>query len=323
MDGFLTPATNARHEAAGPNMADSPTGTTPESGETTLADISAEIRALAANMVTKDDLRGLSETLYAAIHTEVTALRADLVAQDSRLQHLENTTQAHTAEAEASNLAITRQGNMLLTLRRHTEDLDNRGRRSNIRVRGIPESAGEEDVEALLRALFRGILGAETPATIEFDRAHRANRLRTMEGTPRDVICCMHQYKLKEKIMAKARSRPTWRFQDADVALYQDLSPLTLEARRALRPITTQLQERRINYKWGYPFALLARQQNEWIPLRWPEEAPRFLQRLGLPPTEITNWILNQPEQRPGPQTPHKYTLALTHLPNSSARTRH
>ncbi|CAH2224717.1 Hypothetical predicted protein [Pelobates cultripes] len=106
--------------------------------------------------------------------------------------------------------------------------------------------------------------------------------------------------------MAKARSRPTWRFQDADVALYQDLSPLTLEARRALRPITTQLQERRITYKWGYPFALLARHQNEWVPLRWPEEAPRFLQRLGLPPTEITNWILSQPEQRSVPQTPRQ-----------------
>ncbi|CAH2275739.1 Hypothetical predicted protein [Pelobates cultripes] len=157
MDGFLTPATTTRQEAADPNMADSPTGTSPESGETTLADISAEIRALAANVVTKDDLRGLSETLHAAIHTEVTALRADLVTQGSRLQQLENTTQAHTAQAEASNLAITRQGNMLLTLRRHTEDLDNRGRRSNIRVRGIPESAGDEDVEALLRALFREI----------------------------------------------------------------------------------------------------------------------------------------------------------------------
>ncbi|CAH2329719.1 Hypothetical predicted protein, partial [Pelobates cultripes] len=158
---------------------------------------------------------------------------------------------------------------------RHTEDLDNRGRRSNIRVRGIPESAGDEDVEALLRALFRGILGAETPATIEFDRAHRANRLRTMEGTPRDVICCMHQYKLKEKIMAKARSRPTWRFQDADVALYQDLSPLTLEARRALRPITTQLQERRITYKWGYPFALLARNLEDATTLPPPHVIPK------------------------------------------------
>ncbi|CAH2300964.1 Hypothetical predicted protein [Pelobates cultripes] len=108
MDGYLTPATSTLQEAACSNMAGSPTRPTSDGGETTLADISAEIRALAATMVIKEDLRGLSETLHAVIHTEVTTLRADLVAQDSRLQHLETTTQAHTAQAEACNLAITR-----------------------------------------------------------------------------------------------------------------------------------------------------------------------------------------------------------------------
>ncbi|CAH2250630.1 Hypothetical predicted protein [Pelobates cultripes] len=208
MDGFLAPATTTLQEAAGSNMADSPARSrATEGGETTLADISADLKALATNMVTKEDLRSLSDTLHAAIRTEVTALRSEMTAHACRLQHLESATQSHTAQAEASTLAISRQGNMLLALRRHTEDLDNRGRRSNIRVRGLPEPDGEEDVEATLRAFFRGLLGAEAPATIEFDRAHRANRLRTNERTPRDIICCMHQYKLKEKIMARARSR--------------------------------------------------------------------------------------------------------------------
>ncbi|CAH2296081.1 Hypothetical predicted protein [Pelobates cultripes] len=124
-------------------------------------------------MVTKDDLRNLSDNLHAAIRTEVTALRSDITSHNSRLQHLETATQANTAQAEASTLAITRQGNMLLSLRRHTEDLDNRGRKSNIRVRGLPEPRGEEDVEATFHTLFRGILRAEAQAAIEFDRAHR------------------------------------------------------------------------------------------------------------------------------------------------------
>ncbi|CAH2311136.1 Hypothetical predicted protein [Pelobates cultripes] len=176
MDGFLTPAKSTLQEAARANVADSPTRSMmSDGGETTLADIRADIRALAENMVMKDDLHSLSDTLHAAIRTEVTLLRSDMTAHDSRLQHLETTTQAYT-------LAKTRQENMLLALRRHTEDLDNRGRRSNIRVRGLPEPAGEEDVEAILGTLFRGILGAEAPATIEFDRAHRANRLRTTDG---------------------------------------------------------------------------------------------------------------------------------------------
>ncbi|CAH2293435.1 Hypothetical predicted protein, partial [Pelobates cultripes] len=91
-----------------------------------------------------------------------------------------------------------------------TEDLDNRSRRSNIRMRGLPEPSTEEDVEASLKALFREILGADMPDSITFDRTHRANRPRPADNTPRDVICCLHNYKHKEKIMLKARSRPLW-----------------------------------------------------------------------------------------------------------------
>ncbi|CAH2249774.1 Hypothetical predicted protein [Pelobates cultripes] len=93
MDGFLTPATSTHHEAAGATLANSPTRSlTLDDGEPTLADISADIRALAANMVTKDDLHSLSDTLHAAICTETTVLRADISAQDNRLQLLETAT---------------------------------------------------------------------------------------------------------------------------------------------------------------------------------------------------------------------------------------
>ncbi|CAH2274027.1 Hypothetical predicted protein [Pelobates cultripes] len=262
MDGYLTSSAGASHEAAEFNMADSPAlSPASDTGGPSLADISADIRALAASMVTKEDLKALSDTLHAVIRTEVTAIKADIATQACRLQAMEASVQSTTAQAETTNLAITRQGNMLLALRRQAEDLDNRGRRSNIRIRGLPESAGEEDVEATLQTLFREILVTEAPETIEFDRAHRANRARAADNTPRDIVCCLHTYKLKERIMTKARLRPTWRFRDAEIALYQDLSPLTLEARRALRPITALLRERGIPYKWGFPFMLQARQQ--------------------------------------------------------------
>ncbi|CAH2274947.1 Hypothetical predicted protein [Pelobates cultripes] len=257
-------------------------------------------------MVTKSDLQVLSDDLHAAIRFEVVALRSEITAQDGRLQNLEETVREATERAGTNTTATTRQGHMLLALRRQTEDLDNRSRRSNIHVHGLPEPSTEEDVEATLKALFREILGADMTDSITFDCAHRANGPRPADNTPRDVICCLHNYKHKEKIMLKARSRPLWRFRGADVALFQDLSPLTLDARRALCPIISLLRERNIPYKWGFPFALLARHQNEWVPLRWPEEGSGFLRHMGLPPTEIADWILGPLEQRPGPHTPRQ-----------------
>ncbi|CAH2283767.1 Hypothetical predicted protein [Pelobates cultripes] len=276
----------------------------PDTQEPSLSDIRADIRALTGAMVTKADLQALSATLHEAIRSEVATIQRDIVAQDGRIQTLEATQLTASSRLDATDAAVTRQGNMLLQLRRQTEDLDNRGRRSNIRIRNLPEAAGEEDVQATLTALFREILGPDSPPRIDLDRAHRALRPRNADNTPRDVICCLHEYRVKEMIMNKARLKPTWRFQGAEVALYQDLSPLTLEARRALRPVTQLLRSRNIPYKWGFPFCLLARHNNEWRPLRWPDEVPAFLQGMGLPRTEVTDWILNPLEQRPNQPAP-------------------
>ncbi|CAH2307365.1 Hypothetical predicted protein [Pelobates cultripes] len=264
MDDYLQAPATASREQAGSTMADSPHHVQPpETAGPTLTDISADIRALAAQMVTKTDLQALSDDLHVAIRLEVTALRAEMTAHSGRLQTLEGNMQEAMGRTGTTTTAVTRQGNMLLALRRQTEDLDNRGRRSNIRVRGLPEPQAEEDIEATLKALFQAILGEDLPADLTFDRAHRANRPRIPDGTPRDAICCLHHYKHKERIMRKARTRPLWRFRGADVALHQ----------------------------------------NEWVSLRWPEESPGFLHHLELPPTEIMDWILGQLEQRPRPPT--------------------
>ncbi|CAH2327817.1 Hypothetical predicted protein, partial [Pelobates cultripes] len=172
----------------------------------------------------------------------------------------------------------------------HLEDLDNRGRRCNIRVRGVPETAGGENATEVLSGLFKMLLQEEAPECFEFERAHRAARPRSIEDGPRDLICCLHSFPVKELIMRKARERPEWTYRNSQVSLYNDLSPLTLEARRALKPVTTALRDRHIDYKWGFPFALLARHQDSWISARWPAEIPRFLETLDLPPIQITNW---------------------------------
>ncbi|CAH2223287.1 Hypothetical predicted protein [Pelobates cultripes] len=138
----------------------SPASSCSEQEQPTLVDIGAEIRRLAANMVTKSDLQSLTATLTASLKSTVTALSTDIEAQYGRIQALETQAQATQHQASAADTALTRQGNMLLSLRRQVEDLDNRSRRSNIWVRGVPEREGTENVEEMLTELFHQILGA-------------------------------------------------------------------------------------------------------------------------------------------------------------------
>ncbi|CAH2294495.1 Hypothetical predicted protein [Pelobates cultripes] len=233
-------------------------------------------------MVTKQDLQVLTTTLHDFVATTVTALRSDGGAQETCIQALKAQTQASTTQTRATDTALARQGAMLLALGRQTQDLDNRSRRSNIRVCSVPEPQGEEDAEGLLTTLFSLILGEEGPDQIQFDRAHRALRQRILDGAPHGLICCLHSYQLKEKIMRKARSRPSWHFQDSDVIIYNDLSPMG-------RPITQALRDKQIPFKWGFPFCLQARYNNEWAQVRWPEEVPSFLQKLELNLIEVPN----------------------------------
>ncbi|CAH2224144.1 Hypothetical predicted protein [Pelobates cultripes] len=184
-----------------------------ESHALSLADIRADIRALTSTTVTKSDLKSTSDTLHEAIRAEVAMLGNDIAAQGNHIHSLE---QAMTGRIEANNLAINQQGIILLHLRLQAEDLDNRGRRSNIRVRNLPESNGEENVETTLTTLFKEILGPDAPPNIRFDRAHRATRSRNIDNSPRDIVCCLHKFKLKELIMSKARSKQSWPFQGAE-----------------------------------------------------------------------------------------------------------
>ncbi|CAH2253645.1 Hypothetical predicted protein [Pelobates cultripes] len=147
----------------------------------TLADIGAEPRRMSAQMVTKADLTRVSDTLHAALKAEVAGIRADITRHDARITAMEQRIENAEGRHMATDTAIKRQGDLLLALRRQREDLDNRGRRNN--MRGMPEadSAGENVAETLTQ-LFRIILREEAPDHFRFDRAHRDLRPRTAEA---------------------------------------------------------------------------------------------------------------------------------------------
>ncbi|CAH2303268.1 Hypothetical predicted protein [Pelobates cultripes] len=225
-----------------------------------LAQITAELVAISANMFTNRDKAAMVAELRVAIREEILEVRRDLTALEQRVTELESENLQAIQHSQAAHHATARQGSVLLDLRRQVEDLDNRGRRNNIRVRGLPEADNEDLFEALTQ-LFTHILGEEAPDDFHIERAHRALGPPRRDGLPRDVICCLLSFQLKEAIMRVPRPQT---FHDPSVSLYHDLSSLTLDARRALRPLTHILQEKHIPYKWGFAFCLQAKKENTW-----------------------------------------------------------
>lgn len=152
----------------------------------------------------------------------------------------------------------------------------------------MPETS--EDLFAILPELFNGILGNPSSHPIELDRAHRALRPRGSSNAPRDVICRIHHYNIKEAIMRKSRTLTTLTWQGAPIQLFPDLSWHTLQKRRCLQPLLSLLRDNNITYRWGYPFSLTARKDGVSSTLRIPEDLPTFCWALHISCPRLPGW---------------------------------
>lgn len=101
---------------------------------------------------------------------------------------------------------------MLLLYSCTLKTLEDRSRRNNLRLWGLPEATGTEVPSERAVAIFCRITGDSLPTNLEFDRIHRALGPRSSDpNRPRDVICRLHHYTYKEAILRKA-----WEAGDTD-----------------------------------------------------------------------------------------------------------
>ncbi|CAH2248687.1 Hypothetical predicted protein [Pelobates cultripes] len=262
MDEFLATPHGLRDSGeAGTPAPDSPgssiAGSARDSGTPgTLSQISADLAAISASMMTRKDKGEMVAELRAIIREEIAAVRTDLTALEQRVDRLEEER---------------------IQTQQHRQD---------------------EVPQEILTGRFAQLLGDAAPGDFGIERAHRALRAPRRDGQPRDMICALLSFPLKESIMRAARAQQHITYMEAQISLYQDLSTITLDARRALRPFTRALQERRIPYKWGFPFSLQARIGNVWHIIRWPNDVSRFLRTANLPAITVPNWILEEPPAR-------------------------
>ncbi|CAH2222908.1 Hypothetical predicted protein [Pelobates cultripes] len=77
----------------------------------------------------------------------------------------------------------------MLYLEDGLEDLNNRSRRQNIRIRGIPETVLPDAILPTIKAIFQSLLPNASDQELYIERAHRALRPPTYNpNTPRDII---------------------------------------------------------------------------------------------------------------------------------------
>lgn len=248
------------------------------------------------------DLQTVAADIKDTLFSAITDLRHELQAITGRIQRVEDDAVRQSSHVKKIQHNVDHHTMQLRDLQRHVEDLDNRGRRHNLRIRGIPESVEQDRISPVVTGLFNHLLDRPEHTQISMDRIHRALRPKGRESDPpRDIICFINEFAIKEELLQKAREKSILEYNGHPIHIYQDLSAITLRHRKDLRSLLDVLKMRGIRYRWKFPFGLFATHQSRSALLRVPEDLDAFCRTLDIPYTPVPNWYAEfniQPSDR-------------------------
>ena len=134
------------------------------------------------------------------------------------------------------------------------EILETQIRNKNLRLRGISENFGKDNLRTEFEEVIQKIL--ETEDSIDIDKIFRINsKIAKKKGFSRDIFVSFYSKAIRDEIFRKHRDSPL-NIEEKDVIILQDLPRDTLRKRREFHFLKQILISKEIRYFWKIPFAL-------------------------------------------------------------------
>lgn len=132
------------------------------------------LRALLRDLPTRSDIEAWVGKLEAAHRKYITAVRKAIKQLTDRVDSGESSVAALERRMQAMENRQTSQATKILTQQLQLENTEDRSRRNNLRLRGLPEAPEAENLSASTLAVFRDIAGEAFPTNMSFDQINRA-----------------------------------------------------------------------------------------------------------------------------------------------------
>ncbi|KAJ1163054.1 hypothetical protein NDU88_003517 [Pleurodeles waltl] len=120
---------------------------------------------------------------------------------EQRVDSLERVHDNQDEEMEEHRCEILSLRDKTADLTYQLEDLENRSRRCNIRIKGVPLQVDVRRLKDYVLRLFHHVAPDLEEQDIILDRTHRAGRLAFSPGQPQDILTCLHYFWQKAAIM--------------------------------------------------------------------------------------------------------------------------
>ncbi|CAH2252837.1 Hypothetical predicted protein [Pelobates cultripes] len=165
--------------------------------------------------------------------------------------------------------------------------MEDRHRSRNVKIRGVPETVTQDDLQGYIGRLLSSLLTPQQMKTALTDGIYRIPRAASAPAdTSRDIILQFQTRTGQATLMAAVRGKASHLFETASLSFFQDLSRPTLLWRSLLKPLTTTLRQTSIPYRWAFPRSLIITHEGATTRVTDPSEIDSVLAALGLPPRQ-------------------------------------
>ncbi len=179
-------------------------------------------------------LRELREDIQAT-NKSVKELRAEPEALASATKQIRDRVDSVQAAAREDRRAVTDLRNQLEQLTEKMTDMEDRNRRNNVRLVGLPEGAEGSDVAGFLRVNLYKWIPSLKGRNIEIDWAHRVYDGGRGSDRPRTLIFRVLRWHDRSEILKGARQAYPVKCTQDNVTLlfFPDFSPATAAKRKS------------------------------------------------------------------------------------------
>ncbi len=226
-------------------------------------------------------LRELREDIQVT-NKSVKELREELEAIATAAKQTRDRVDSVQAAACEDRRAVTDLRNHLERLTEKMTDMEDRSRRNNVRLVGLPEGAEGSNAAGFLRVNLSKWIPSLKGHDIEIDREHRMYDGGRGSDRPRTLIFRVLRWHDRSEILKGARQAYPVKCAQDNVTLlfFPDFSPATTIRRKAFGPVLKKMTALGLQPFLTYPAVIKLRHKGEQMCFDSPQKAEDFVSSL-------------------------------------------
>ncbi|KAM4051814.1 uncharacterized protein ACNLHF_026078 [Anomaloglossus baeobatrachus] len=249
--GAVSMLAAASNVEKGDNLRAADENTDPGRAEPTLSDVLAAVNTCNNMLATLNIQMG-------GIKMDISSIRHELQGVNVRVGALEDRVSATEDKLPPLTRDLGRAIHNISLLRAKVDDLENRSRRSNLRLVGVPEKAEGNNPVAFFEMWLPKTLGMDLFSPFfTIERAHRVPTRPPPPGAPpRPILLKLLHFRDRDTALRRAREIKDLAIDGHKVSLYPDFSTEIQQRRAQFIDVKKRLRQLQISYSMLYPTRL-------------------------------------------------------------------